>query len=207
MLLRKSKTASVNLLSDISSFTDVFPGLLFHFIPPSSTPNTSPSFLYVRHCSVPCQLRDFSDSFYSSLTSFFHTMQSLNKCSLVCLFEQYHQHKSELLHPNFSLTKGAINACPDASWKKRDASSFGDLLSSSGILWTSPSARTLKDWFPLSLLMMSSLHSLLAPLLIEGSRKARLATSFLCPTVSPLVLLLMSSRCVLWASPTARQPP
>ena len=166
----------------------------------------SSTFLCVRHCSVPCQLRDFSDSFHSSLTSFFHTMQSL-KCSLVCLFEQHHQHRSELLHPNFSLTKGAINACPDASWKKRDASSFGDLLSSSGILGTSPSAGTLKDRFPLSLLMMSSLHSLLAPLLIEDLRKARLATSFLCPTVSPLVLLLMSSRCALWASSTAQRLP
>ena len=70
--------------------------------------------------------------------------------------------------------KGAIIACPEAIWKKQNATSFGGFLRSVGILGISPSAGTLNDLIPCLRLTISSLHSAFALALAPASRKAML---------------------------------
>ena len=101
----------------------------------------------------------FPTSSHNFLISFLQATHSLKRCSLVYLADPHHQHMSDSIQPNFSLMNGAVIACPDANWKKRDTTSFGALLGSTGVLGTSPSTGNLSTRLPLHLLMISSLHS------------------------------------------------
>ena len=83
---------------------------------------------------------------------------------MVCLPPPHHQHPPDSTQPNFSFKKGAIIACPEESWRKREVSSFGARCRLGGILGRFPSAGTLKD-LPPWLLLISSLHSIAAFLL------------------------------------------
>lgn len=95
--------------------------------------------------------------------------------------------------------------CPEASWKMRDASSFGALLSSSGIVGTSPSDGILNEWPLQRRLMISPFHSALALARIWVLRKARLVTPDFPAVPSSHFLPASSNFSVLLAPSTAQQ--
>ena len=178
--LKKFKTASVNLESLSNLPTVQLPGLT----PFSREQKPKPFFLFLPFLLPPetsfllsLSILEISPTFFhNSLISSFHVRHSLKRCSRLCLPLLHHQHWSESTHPNLSLRKGAVMACPDASWKNRDAKPFSALPSVAGILGTVPSLGTLYGLRPLPPLMMHSLQLLTALRLSMAFMKDPLTT-------------------------------
>ena len=136
VLPKKDRTAGIHLSSANKIPIGVFPGPLTlpSFHPCILNPNP---FLpvYVPFLSnSPWPPVASPTSFQSFLISSFQAKHSLKRCSLVCRPFVHRQQVSELTHPNFSFRKGAVIACPDASWKKSDANLLGAFWRALGIL-------------------------------------------------------------------------
>ena len=143
---RNFSIASTNLSSPKSFLTDVLPCLTISLPIPKQRPLRP---FYISPPDMTLTLPEISPtSFHKFLISSFHVLHSLKRCSLVCLPPPHHQHPSDSTQPNFSFKNGAIIACPDESWKKREASSFGACRRPDGILSCVPTLGTKKDLPP-----------------------------------------------------------